>query len=866
MPRIAKLNCISRIMSSGVWPALPLTGYWLLRSEGLYVADAPLPLITLFAIWSLTGIVVWSGLLLSTAAARCYRGDFLGLAGWLVVSISLVAVFQSGPVQFSLANTWTTWDFVLTIGLCLAGGLYLGFPRECILTGNDMAVYANHGIYIAQHGRLDLAYPWHGVDPALADDLKKHSPHKSKFFQTHVFLGFQKNGQRLTAEFGHVWPVWLAQAFSTAGAGGLFRLNGVFALLALGAFHGVCLLVVTAPVAVVATVFLALISSQVWIARTTLSEVFNQWAFLVGLLLLLQSLKTGTPSLAAWAGAILAFSALIRCDGFLLFPLLLVAQLAHLLIVQPAECFDSIRLSFLVTAGPGFLLALGYYFFFSRPYFWKQFFYLRLIGLGTVLAITALLIVPRMLGDEPWIWLKTDTTANLLGVVTATLAVYAYWIRPNVIHYRLDWPDHPLHGEPHRAEYSLRDLGRYLSPVVLIASVCGVWISLRDLTVYANPWFLPWVTVATAYALLYLYDPCDDPDHFWRVRRYVPVVIPAFLFFAAVAGNRGRDLLPGTWRGAATAATLVILVGFAASTGIRFWRRSEDAGTWDQLRSLAEMLPRDEIVFVAGRPEWMTPLYVAFGRCVVPLDLDNDSGWELLARGVAAQLRFDKPALLLSDKSHVFFRPTREVGRVVLFRRFLENTYYPVPKRFVTDEITLVLVAIASPIEPPNWHHCAQGGSKVWGVSESGFYAETVSFHQKVRWTNGHGRLEVRVAAEDWPDELMIDLSGSSPSGSHLRVLANGYELYCGNLDEERNWFKILPLSNVRIGTLLSIELISNTFIPADTYKGSNDYRSLGVQVREVRLLSSKPSPFDSTKRKLSALKARVHGTNDPLT
>ena len=65
---------ISRIMSCGIWPALPLTGYWLMPPNLLQTPDSPFPVVTLFALWTMAGIVVWSGGLLSAAAARVYRG------------------------------------------------------------------------------------------------------------------------------------------------------------------------------------------------------------------------------------------------------------------------------------------------------------------------------------------------------------------------------------------------------------------------------------------------------------------------------------------------------------------------------------------------------------------------------------------------------------------------------------------------------------------------------------------------------------------------------------------------------------------------------------------------------------------------
>src|SRR4051794_20432479 len=139
---LAKLDdrpfSISRILSSGIWPALPLTGYWLMPTGVLETPDRAFPVVTRFAVWTTAGIVAWSGALLLAAAGRLYRGACFGLAGWLVVLVSLIALIRSGELAVSLGTSWTAWDGILAAGLLLAACLYLGFPRETILEGGDM--------------------------------------------------------------------------------------------------------------------------------------------------------------------------------------------------------------------------------------------------------------------------------------------------------------------------------------------------------------------------------------------------------------------------------------------------------------------------------------------------------------------------------------------------------------------------------------------------------------------------------------------------------------------------------------------------------------------------------------------------------
>src|SRR5262249_41792345 len=78
-----------RVASWGLWPALPLTGYWLVPFGGHDPGTTPLAPITWFALLTAVGMIVWSVVLLVAALARIYRPACLGLAGWALTLGSL---------------------------------------------------------------------------------------------------------------------------------------------------------------------------------------------------------------------------------------------------------------------------------------------------------------------------------------------------------------------------------------------------------------------------------------------------------------------------------------------------------------------------------------------------------------------------------------------------------------------------------------------------------------------------------------------------------------------------------------------------------------------------------------------------------
>ena len=352
---------LSGIMAFGIWPALPLCGYWLYVHGNPPLRTSSLSVVTLLALLISIGITLFSGPMLLSAALHLYRAEVFGLIGWTITLLSVWGLSRKRErfVVFKGIRV-RGWNLILVLGLIVAALLYLGFPAETILGGRDEGVYANHAIYIARHGGVDVPYPY----PSELIPLFKGALHRKV-----ILPGFNGPPPTAKVQFGHLFPVWLAQAYSTFGHHGLFRLNTVFALLSLCVFYGLCCSVIPRPYAVVATLFLALNPSQIWLTRITLSEILTQLFVWSGLLLFVQALKSDSKILARWAGIFIGFSAIVRIDSFFLLPLFILSHLTLRVVEEPtSEKKSSIWPAFYQTTFILFVLALGYYAVFSTPY------------------------------------------------------------------------------------------------------------------------------------------------------------------------------------------------------------------------------------------------------------------------------------------------------------------------------------------------------------------------------------------------------------------------------------------------------------------------------------------------------------------
>jgi hypothetical protein len=777
------------------------------------------------ALLTVAGMAVWSMGLLGSAIMGVYRPELFGAAGWVVTLASVAAWLPNAKTlltqSWSRNGAWPVCDGILVMGLTLAAGFYFRYPTETIVGGADETVYANHGIFLAQHGRLDVPYPWpEDLDPSFKESLK-----------TQLALpGLHVTEPTLTVQFAHLFPLWLAQAFATFGPGGLFRLNGAFALLSLSVFFGLGRLLLPRLAAVAATLFLAFNPSELWLARISLSEILTQLLTWSGLLVFYQALNKNNRFWARWAGVFLGMAALVRCDSLLLVPMLFMAHLGMVLIQEPAtERAGSVWAALYQTALPVFLLAVGYYRFFSTTYFTDLHEQLTAIALFTAISLVALLgvcLAARFLHP----WFRSPWLLAFMGVGLAVLAVSGYWLRPS-------W--NPTAYE----SWTLVHLGRYLSPLVIGAAVGGCWLALVSLRgPPQNAHLLPVLVVGLGFAGLYLWKPSVDPLHFWAVRRYVPVVVPAFVLFAALSFTWAVRRLPAWVNPAATTALLAWLGYFTAQAGRLIWFFPENCGLYDSIRSLDDHLPTNALVVAHGKPWRLVPFPFAFGRHVVVLDAAGDKEKEydyektgaLVKQWLTTRLDQGQAAYLLCENYRFPGGHNHELHQETCWRDFTEQVWVPLPKRKLRESWTWYLYQITAFPTPSDYLDLSLGNEKIWGVEESGFAEPSRADRQPVRWTTGRGRLVVPLDSRSLPQALTVRLKVGR-LGTNLRVLVNGQDVFQGTVSAG-DWSQTFELASVRLNKELTIELVSNTFIAKDVMEDNEGENPVGVMVKEVRL------------------------------
>lgn len=812
---------IAALASAGVFVAVPLTGWLALGRMGL-----PVPAIARPSLWVSAGLAIWSLPVLLSLVLGAHHTELIGAAGWVVAAVILARRAIARP-RFPRLHTP---DRIVLAGVLLAATLASAFPADPFISGWDMGTYASHAVYIVNHGRLDVPYPWPATE----------SPPPGFLAPGNVFA----TQPTMTVRFANLWPAWLAQTYAVAGYEGLVRLNVILGLFALLAIYGLARRFVNARIAAVAILFLAFNPAQIWVTRQTLSEIPTQLLIWCGLLLLPAYLARGRPRWGLWAGILLGVSAFVRIDALLLVPFLLMGH-AVWNVVRPESDRPPRPTWRWVYLGsiPLFGLALAYYALFSRPY---------LVDIATqVLAIGALVIVgvvglalthyAAVIRLARAALARRAVLIGLLGIL-AVLTLYAYFVRPILPPFALyDAPGAIYDGERMHIEDALPNLGNYLTPGIVLGALVG-WslVFLAASRRSRTSVLVPLLVVVLGCTAVYVWNQAAWPNHFWAIRRFVPIIIPAMVVFAgaAAAVALARLSIPG--RRLAFRLSVVALALYTAWIGVPSYAVAERQGSYAALREFASDLPpSSQIVALDGIYEawryWM-PLYLAFDRPIVPLDPATEAGRnEALARLAAASE--DDPVTIITA-AHDFRMDAVEGARLLegeWFAPVMAETVRPVP-RTVTDEHVTLTVIQATGL---NTIGVAFGGSPQWVAAVSGLHPPQLIDGRPLRWTNGNGRISIPIYGDSPPTRLSVSLADTGPDGGNLRLVLNGATVFDG-LVAPGPWsaeFELGGIADLQQGDMADVEIISDTF-QNDPGLQIDRETTFGVQVESVTILS----------------------------
>jgi hypothetical protein len=563
--------------------------------------------------WHVIISLAWSlAAVLALAMLDRYRFDHLL---WINAGLSLAIVLAGRRgLLYQRRAVRVSWTALIPIALVLIG-LWRVFPAsEYIIGGRDPGVYVNEGVQIAQRGSIVIRDQTVAEVPASLRDLFLHRGGRAEYDSLR-FMGFfvQDPGRgEVIGQFPHLFPAAIAIGYGVNGLTGARQTVGVWAILGVLAVSFAGARFVGRAAAAAASLLLSLHVLTIWFGRYPNAEVMLQAFVFATFLAMARAHQDGDWFFAPIAGSLLALTIFLRLEAIIVIAAV-AAGLTLAVVADRRRLYATFLVPFAAIAGLGVMYLTGpMRAYFSQPFQYAAHIPAALIGLAATAAVIGLALL---------VWLRqryadVARQAVPLFVIVALVAaaVYAFFWR------------HPVEGNLTEYDaYALRTFTDfYLRRLGLVAALAGVVIVLRR-----DFWRDP-VLVATfaAFSLIFFYKIRIWPDHFWMARRFVPVILPGALLFAAAAAV-GPEWTSHTTRAWARRAAGLLLVGWIglnyAGAAKPVLAHVEYAGIIPYLERLAARFTDRDLVIVEARDSqadthvFALPLAYIYARNVLVL-------------------------------------------------------------------------------------------------------------------------------------------------------------------------------------------------------------------------------------------------------
>lgn len=463
-------------------------------------------------------------------------------------------------------------------------------PAEYIIGGKDPGTYISEGIQIAQHGSLVIQDPVVASVPSFARDLFFPSHQQLEYYGLR-FMGFliqDPETGAVVGQFPHLLPASIAIGYGLDGLTGARRVVGVWAMLGVLAVYFTGARLLGRATALAAAGLLTLHVIVVWFSRYPNAEVVMLALLVAALLANARAHVDGDPFFAPLAGMLLGLLLFLRFDA-----VLGIAGVAAGLVLGVFNG-NRPRTTFLVVFAAIGLLAVLYLFGPMRAYLVLPRLFLsnlpawQYVALGALAGLAPLSVwaASRHPGLRTGV---VDWTPRLITAGVLAGAAYAFLLR------------HPGGLLTLHDAHALRMFTEfYLTVPALAAALIGFGLASRRVF-WHDPAFFATVAI---FSFFVFYKIRIVPEHFWAARRFVPVILPATLLFAAAAAFSGaRD---GS-RGARTLRALVGIV-FVSLLGLHYARASrplvnhvEYAGLIPKVEQLAAGVGDDDLLVAESR-------------------------------------------------------------------------------------------------------------------------------------------------------------------------------------------------------------------------------------------------------------------------
>lgn len=780
-------------------------------------------------------VAVSLSVVLALAAAHRYSFGRLLTADLAVTAVAAAAA--GGRLRLGSAGRRAGLTVLVPIAI-VALGAWRFFPSsEYVIGGKDPGTYVNEGIQVAQRGALVVRDPVVAAVPPFARDLFFPSHQRQDYYSTR-FMGFfiqDPDQGTVVGQFPHLFPASIAIGYGIDGLNGALRTVGVWAILGILAVYFAGVRLVGRQAAAAAAALLALHVIEVWFSRYPNAEVVMQALVFAAILANARALVDGDRFFAPVAAALLGLLLFLRFDT-----VLVVAAFGAGLALA-AFRGQRPRVSFLLVFAAAVALAGAYLLGPMRAYAalpivflsnlpWWEYVVLGLLGAAIGGAVWRAASCPRLAaGVVRW-------TPHVVTLALTALALYALFLR------------HPGGRLAAHDAYALRTFTNfYLTLPALLAALMGMAIVARR-AFWRDP--VLFVTVAV-FACFFFFKIRIVPDHFWMARRFLPVILPGALIFAAAAALSG---VAGGWRGTGILRGL-IGVGFLALLAASYGRASrplldhvEYAGLVPRVEQLAASIEDDDLVVAESRDAegdvhvLALPLAFIYARHVLVLNSARPDKPAFAAFLEWARTRYGRILFIGGGGTDLL---SHRYGVQPLSSERFQVPEYDAPvdayPRFVRHKEFDYGVYAFTPPGPP-----ATGGFDLdVGVKDDlhvlRFHAKESADGRTIRWTRATSYVSVTTLAASARNVTLWMNNGGRPAAAPpaaVTVYLHGQMIGAATVGTGFSPYRFaippdLAARAAAVDDPVELKLVTAVWNPHDVL-GSPDDRDLGVMVDRV--------------------------------
>jgi len=805
----------------------------------------------------------------------------LATTGWyslllLALVMALVAALPTaywwrlrGAVQGALAAPG--WQEAALGGLLVVAALLYLRPHEYVLGGNDAGSYVNTASQIARTGSIVAEDAWTAFLGEYREVTLREQPAHwlPRYLQ---FVGWyidDANPARTVPQFFPFHPALLAVGASLAGPAGALYVTPLWGVLDIAALYFLARRLFGKNVALAASLFLTVTTTQIFFARYPTAEPLTM--LLVFTALLAFQVIWDEPN-APWpwgllGGGALGAALLTRID----LPLVLALFVLGLLVRWWQRRWSRAWSAFAAVLALALLHLAWVVWQINWPYFYNTYTavgsLLRAdraavagVGLALALLLLAALAIatvrrPAGLVNRAARFLTHPALRWSLAAAIVLLSLYAYFLRPVLEPPReyLVWPENTT-GIALNGQNWVR-MGWYLTPLGLVLATVGLaLIFVRD----NLPRLALVLSVGVLTTLQYLYNILNAHYHIYAMRRYVPIVIPMLLLFAAV-GALAFPMLRRRWITYTVRGLCVAGLAAGLFYQARFVLQQRDfAGALAQVAAFEARLAPDALVLLPGPMDsnfadtFGVPLQKIFGRDVLTLRSDAPAGGAFVADLLARAQAAGRPVQLIARgvlPATVRENLTLEPADSFTFTgEMLMNTYDGFPSAVQEIRHGLEIYDVA----PAGAPAAASTGEVVVDIGAfdapylgAGFYAvEVMPDAPTMRWTGAAADLVAPVGlAAGLPSSATVEIQVRAmiyrPEGvapAPVKVSLDGQEI--GEFTPRDAWETYtfaVSAAHLRVGPAATIALQTIPFNPAALHISTDD-RDLGVLLDWVKI------------------------------